>query len=613
MGNIMTVKTDNVQLGTNAVTLSKNIVLATDAATGDLVINKGTHDGALTEIQRIRNDGSGMSYMPAGVGAVATTVQGKLRESVSVKDFGAVGDGVTDDTAAVQAAVTAAVSAGANLFWPSGNYITASSIANFHTVRHVGAGVVVRGAVTWAITPDRTTLRRLYVSPTGNNANDGLTSAEPRATIQGCVDIVHKYGPVVGRQQIIGAAGTYIEQVSLPDGMAQENNYLEFKFPVDPGVRGDPSAWPVGGAILDGTGFVGTGFAVGRYNKVYIEYLLVRDWYDTGAAATAQVVSGVTVDQLSVLYTYGVSYFGNGWNNLHVQPNGSAVVTGGIADGARYGLNNTAGRLSLTASGSTYTTVKNALEYGLYAKHNSSSVLDFTEFVNCGQVAGAEAYGAALFAYKSGTSIDTRDCSFSRNNIVYNSRSGGHIATEIPTTDTMGTAANANDRIWKINGFGNDDLINYRSKAGRDLALTFTTASTASAATVTVMDNICTLPAGYFQSADQYLEIEIYGTANTGIATVRPTWTSSAPTNYSFGVFTVPADTEFRIRLLVYPTGAASQFVQFDNVGATSGGTSIADTTTTGVFGTLGMTFKVRGEITAGTLEIKRVRVVLWG
>lgn len=32
------------------------------------------------------------AYLPAGTGAVATTVQSKLREVVSVKDFGAVGN-----------------------------------------------------------------------------------------------------------------------------------------------------------------------------------------------------------------------------------------------------------------------------------------------------------------------------------------------------------------------------------------------------------------------------------------------------------------------------------------------------------------------------------------
>jgi len=41
-------------------------------------------------------------YKPAGTGAVDTNVQAKLRQYVSVKDFGAVGDGVTDDTAAIQ-------------------------------------------------------------------------------------------------------------------------------------------------------------------------------------------------------------------------------------------------------------------------------------------------------------------------------------------------------------------------------------------------------------------------------------------------------------------------------------------------------------------------------
>lgn len=51
------------------------------------------------------SDASMVTYTPAGSGAVATTVQTKLRESVSIKDFGAVSNGITDDTAAIQLAL----------------------------------------------------------------------------------------------------------------------------------------------------------------------------------------------------------------------------------------------------------------------------------------------------------------------------------------------------------------------------------------------------------------------------------------------------------------------------------------------------------------------------
>jgi hypothetical protein len=55
-------------------------------------------------------DASQISYTPAGVGAVVTNVQDKLRQYVSAVDFGAVGDGVTDNATAFAAIKTAAES-----------------------------------------------------------------------------------------------------------------------------------------------------------------------------------------------------------------------------------------------------------------------------------------------------------------------------------------------------------------------------------------------------------------------------------------------------------------------------------------------------------------------
>jgi hypothetical protein len=46
-----------------------------------------------------------VGFIQSGTGAVATTVQARLRQTVSVMDFGAVGDGTTDDTAAITLAL----------------------------------------------------------------------------------------------------------------------------------------------------------------------------------------------------------------------------------------------------------------------------------------------------------------------------------------------------------------------------------------------------------------------------------------------------------------------------------------------------------------------------
>jgi hypothetical protein len=88
-----------------------------------------------------------VGYLPAGTGAVATTVQTKLRESVSVKDFGAVGDGTTDDTSAIQAAMNYAAPLGYVIYFPPGTYRTTATVgftkndAQQFGVQIVGSGL----------------------------------------------------------------------------------------------------------------------------------------------------------------------------------------------------------------------------------------------------------------------------------------------------------------------------------------------------------------------------------------------------------------------------------------------------------------------------------------
>ena len=85
---------------------------------------------------------SGVYFTQSGTGALTRTVDSKLKDMVSVKDFGAKGDGVTNDTAAIQAALDSVpngassyapskVSGGAgrvSLFFPPGDYIVTAPL-----------------------------------------------------------------------------------------------------------------------------------------------------------------------------------------------------------------------------------------------------------------------------------------------------------------------------------------------------------------------------------------------------------------------------------------------------------------------------------------------------
>lgn len=77
-------------------------------------------------------------FLQAGAGAVQRTVQSKLRDVVSVKDFGAVADGLTDDTAAIQAAANAISSGGSLTFANKKTYKITAAI-------QLNAGVSVLG------------------------------------------------------------------------------------------------------------------------------------------------------------------------------------------------------------------------------------------------------------------------------------------------------------------------------------------------------------------------------------------------------------------------------------------------------------------------------------
>jgi len=79
-------------------------------------------------------------YNQGGTGAVSRTVTNRLQESISVKDYGAVGDNVADDTAELQAAYAAAKLTSKKLFVPKGTYKFTAKLTWDGEVDIVGEG-----------------------------------------------------------------------------------------------------------------------------------------------------------------------------------------------------------------------------------------------------------------------------------------------------------------------------------------------------------------------------------------------------------------------------------------------------------------------------------------
>ena len=129
-------------------------------------------------------DSSLVTYVPAGTGATQRTVQAKLRDVVSIKDFGAVGDGVTDDATAIQLAINALPASGGIVLFPPGTYRLTATQTVSGTACHIvlssrqnvylcGYGAIVQSTFTAATLGNLGDVFR--ISSSNNIVIEGLT------------------------------------------------------------------------------------------------------------------------------------------------------------------------------------------------------------------------------------------------------------------------------------------------------------------------------------------------------------------------------------------------------------------------------------------------------
>lgn len=123
----------------------------------------------------ITSNANNVEYDPPFTGALTSdyTVEDKLAQIISVKDFGAVGDGVANDSAALQAALTAG--AGKAVYFPGGTYLTNATLT-------VPADTTIYGDGYGSVVYQNTRERNVFVLDNNCTAQglrlqgDGVTS-----------------------------------------------------------------------------------------------------------------------------------------------------------------------------------------------------------------------------------------------------------------------------------------------------------------------------------------------------------------------------------------------------------------------------------------------------
>ncbi|MBA3588213.1 hypothetical protein [Methylibium sp.] len=352
---------------------------------------------------------------------------------VSVKDFGALCNGVTDDTAAVAAAVAEALSRNVGVIWSGGSALTSASIADFHSVRHYGYGAVIRGTDTFYISPTGSQTNTIYTSTSGSVFSDGLSAAQPRRTLQAAIDALSNWQLMGGGWKIKMAAGTYA-RARTPDAGLRSLKPIEIEGPAVGGHPNVPTALVKEGATQASTGLV-----------VFDTNLVLRDikFEDYNGTSAAAGVSG----SRSLIYTENVHFtdcyygFSNGGAPAVVN------VKGGIFDDCGYLNSVTSGGAAIrglfhpkceigaqdagTLAGGPI--IRNC-SLGIRLQEGGTGHCDFVTFEDCG----------VGIRFPTGARLNLDGSSFKRCGTAIYITSGSYADTT-PNT-VFGTGADANGR-----------------------------------------------------------------------------------------------------------------------------------------------------------------------
>jgi hypothetical protein len=129
----------------------------------------------------------GLHFVATGVGSgngtalFSRTVQTRLRENVSLKDFGAVGDGVTNDTAAVQQCWNFAIANNRSVYVPAGVYRIGQTFIAY------GMEIVGEAGATFKLLDNQPSFTRMLTTQNNLWASTSPTEDSPPLIIRNLI------------------------------------------------------------------------------------------------------------------------------------------------------------------------------------------------------------------------------------------------------------------------------------------------------------------------------------------------------------------------------------------------------------------------------------------
>lgn len=555
------------------------------------ITNRVSADQIKAYVESDLNDG-----IVTAIGSDAPRTLADWMEDVAdINVLRAPDDGVTSAQAELEAAVSAALLSGAQIFAPAGTYLSTATIPGFHSVRWLGPGIVKRGSTLFYVQPKAGQSNGLYVATTGTVGADGLSSSQPMASLQEAFNALPNYGPVLnGLWTVNLAAGTYsftTEQRHTTPSLKRVT------------IKGPTTTHPnVPTAILDGTLGTGHGIAcAGPDVQAQVQDIKFQNY------TSANNRGGLLFDNFCDGYSKNVHASNCDWFGIYGSFQTINRIEGGIIDGCRIGvaLNNAEVILGYNASSlADGTIIRNCTFHGATVSRNSVGHIDYCTFD--GNYRAIHLGDGAARAHVLG-------CDVKNNTIGLELNGAGSQFYDNANNWNDGTA-DANTTRWIFRAYTQTTDILQTSTSEITVGLDTATHALTGTTTPTIISTPWTIPAYYFEDTTKKLRVVVHGVMNSVTALSAIALLLGATTATSLVVIGTPtAGVGFRAEFEVF--GSAPDVVRtFANLLQSSassrvGTTGSAPDTSTALTVNVQVTLADAGD----TLTVYRVECFLTG